>query len=215
MILAAGRGERMRPLTDDCPKPLLTVYGKPLIEHQILRLKAAGIDNIIVNTAWLAEQIEHFLDGGRPWNVTIECRNEPQGALETAGGIIQVLDFFDDEPFIVVSGDIYSDIDYRKLPTLAERCQAHLLMVENPTFHLGGDFAIDQQGLLSMQGANTFTYANVGVFRKNFFAGLDKGKRALGSVLRAKIAQGLVSGSVFNGMWHNVGTAEQLDNLQN
>jgi len=160
MILAAGRGERMRPLTDHSPKPMLKVAGKPLIEHHIIKLAKAGITDIVINHAWLGEQIEEYLKDGSEWNVSIRYSRETQGALETAGGIINALPLLLEKtepnaPFLVVNGDIYTDFTYTNLPSLSEDCLANIWLINNPEHNLKGDFLIAKSSL-----KNVYVHAN-------------------------------------------------------
>jgi len=219
MILAAGRGERMRPLTDDCPKPLLAVGGKPLIVWQIEALARAGLRDIVINHAWQGGKIEAALGDGARFGVRLHYSAEAE-ALETAGGIAQALPLLtagDSSVFLVVSGDIYSDYDYRKLlPLAAGMVDApeplmHLVMVPNPAFHPSGDFALDDAGWLHADGAHTLTFGNIGLYDSRSFAELAPGtKAAMGPLYRRAIAAGLATGERFDGTWENVGTPAQL-----
>jgi MurNAc alpha-1-phosphate uridylyltransferase len=219
MIFAAGRGERMRPLTDTCPKPLLEVGGKPLIVWQIERLARAGLTTIVVNHAWLGERIEAALGDGARWNVRLFYSPETV-ALETAGGIAQALPLLEDdgEPgvFVAVSGDIYCEFDYSRLLEPAQRLAGmaqpgmHLVMVPNPSFHPEGDFAF-ADGLLSLEGSARYTFGNIGVYDTRMFRSLPRGeRRALKPYYRETIAAGRASGELYTGPWQNVGTPEQL-----
>jgi MurNAc alpha-1-phosphate uridylyltransferase len=219
MIFAAGRGERMRPLTDDCPKPLLEAGGKPLIVWQIERLARAGVTTIVINHAWLGARIEAALGDGSRWGVRLVYSAEGV-ALETAGGIAQALPLIEDdgEPqvFVAVSGDIYCDFDYARLRTDAQRLAAmaqpgmHLVMVQNPSFHPAGDFAL-VDGRLSLDGSPRYTFGNIGLYDTRMFHSLARGERcALKPYYRAAIAAGRASGELYEGCWENVGTPEQL-----
>ena len=209
MILAAGRGERMRPLTDSCPKPLLTVRGKPLIAYHLEALKRAGIDSVVVNISWLGQQIEQALGDGAGYGLKIEYSREEQ-ALETAGGIVQALDRLQDE-FIVVNGDVFSDYDFSRMPGLTG--DAHLILVENPEHNPAGDFALDQ-GLLSNRMGSRYTFSGIARYRKSFFAGLPAGKAALAPLLRAGADQQRIGAELYRGLWSDVGTAQRLQQLQ-
>jgi MurNAc alpha-1-phosphate uridylyltransferase len=222
MIFAAGRGERMRPLTDACPKPLLKVGGKPLIVWQIERLARAGFQTIVINHAWLGEQIEAALGDGSRWHVQLRYSAEHE-ALETAGGIVQALPLIEDndasEVFVAVSGDVYADFDYAALNARAEALQAlpepgmHLVMVPNPAFHPGGDFAL-AGGVLSLDPQPRFTFGNIGLYDTRMFRGLPRGtRRALTPYYRDAIARGLATGELYEGLWENVGTPAQLHEL--
>jgi MurNAc alpha-1-phosphate uridylyltransferase len=212
MILAAGRGERMRPLTDTVPKPLLEVGGRPLIAHAIERLRQAGIAELVVNTAWLGERIEHALGDGRTLGVRIRYSREPEGALETAGGIRHALPMLGDAPFVVVSGDVFCDFDPAALPELADDADAHLVMVPNPAHHPAGDFPLSR-GRLRRSGNPRLTYSGLGVFRPALFEKLEPGVRPLRPVLDAAIAAGRVSGQLHRGRWFDVGTPDRLATL--
>jgi MurNAc alpha-1-phosphate uridylyltransferase len=222
MIFAAGRGERMRPLTDTCPKPLLDVGGKPLIVWQIERLALAGFRTIVINHAWLGEQIEATLGDGSRWQVQLRYSAENE-ALETAGGIVQALPLLEDdgasEVFVAVSGDVYADFDYATLTVHAERLRAlrepgmHLVMVPNPAFHPNGDFGL-VDGALSLDARPRFTFGNIGLYDTRMFRDLPRGtRRALTPYYRDTITRGLASGELYEGLWENVGTPAQLGEL--
>lgn len=208
MILAAGRGERMRPLTDLCPKPLLEVNGKPLIEYHIEALKRAGIDDIVINISWLAKKMMDALGNGSRFGVRIHYSYEPQ-ALETAGGIIQALDKLEDT-FIVVNGDVFSDYDFSTL--YPPEHDAQLVLVDNPPQHPDGDFALCD-GLLQNNGDVKFTFAGIAAYRKSFFADRDAGHQALAPLLRAAADEERIGAEYFAGRWSDVGTVERLQAL--
>jgi MurNAc alpha-1-phosphate uridylyltransferase len=215
MIFAAGRGERMRPLTDTCPKPLLEVAGKSLIVWQIERLAAAGVGTIVVNHAWLGEQIEAALGSGSRWGVELRYSPETE-ALETAGGIAQARHLIEDGVFIAVSGDVFCDFDYSTLRDHAEALRAraepgmHLVMVPNPPFHPKGDFAL-RDGVLALEGEPRYTFGNIGLYDTRMFRDLAPGtRRALTPYYRETIAAGRASGERYEGRWENVGTPAQL-----
>jgi N-acetyl-alpha-D-muramate 1-phosphate uridylyltransferase len=222
MIFAAGRGERMRPLTDTCPKPLLEAGGKPLVVWQIERLAAAGLRTIVINHAWLGERIEAALGDGSRWGVQLRYSAEGE-ALETAGGIAQALPLLEPaghpEVFVGVAGDVYADVDYAMLGTHAARLAAlrepgmHLVMVPNPAFHPKGDFVL-RDGVLSLDGAPRFTFGSIGLYDTRMFRALPRGtRRALTPYYRDTIAQGRASGELYEGRWENVGTPAQLQAL--
>jgi MurNAc alpha-1-phosphate uridylyltransferase len=213
MILAAGRGERMRPLTDRTPKPLLPVAGKPLIVWHLERLAWAGIRDIVINHAHLGDQIETLLDDGSAWGVAIRYSEEPPGALETAGGIVQALPLLGGEPFVVVNGDIYCEYDFTRLPPLAAGDLGHLVLVANPPHHETGDFALDRDRV-SDTGADRLTFAGIGLYRPGLFASVERGKPAkLAPLLRAAMAEGRVAGELYLGRWVDVGTPARLEEL--
>ncbi|MBB5400061.1 MurNAc alpha-1-phosphate uridylyltransferase [Paraburkholderia sp. JPY162] len=222
MIFAAGRGERMRPLTDACPKPLLQVGGKPLIVWQIERLARAGIRSIVINHAWLGAQLEAALGDGSRWQVELRYSPEHE-ALETAGGIAQALPLLTDDGtdhvFVAVAGDVYTDYDYAGLHAHAGALQAlpepgmHLVMVPNPPFHPNGDFGL-VDGVLSLDTQPRLTFGSFGLYDTRMFRDLPRGtRRALSPYYRATIARGLASGELYEGVWENVGTQAQLEAL--
>lgn len=211
MILAAGRGERMRPLTDHTPKPLLKVGGKPLIAWHLERLAAAGFQDIVINHAHLGEQIESALGDGSQWGVRIQYSPE-KIALETAGGIANAMPLLGNVPFLVVNGDVYTDIDFGTLKLVPPNL-AHLVMVNNPPQHAAGDFALSS-GKLSADGTEKLTFSGIGIYQPSLFASIVRGDAAkLAPLLKAAMAQGLVSGSHHRGAWHDIGTPERLQAL--
>jgi N-acetyl-alpha-D-muramate 1-phosphate uridylyltransferase len=216
-ILAAGRGERMRPLTDHTPKPLLCAGGKPLIVWHLERLHACGLREVVINHAHLGEQIEAALGDGSRFGLSIAYSPEPPGALETAGGIANALDLLGDAPFLVVNGDVWCDWDFRRALTLAERQPlAHLVFVDNPPQHAGGDFCLDGKTVryASSGIGPTLTYAGTGVFSPAFFADVPRGAvMKMRPLLDAAIAQGVVTGERHDGRWVDVGTPERLAEL--
>jgi len=211
MILAAGRGERMRPLTDHTPKPLLQVGGKPLIVWHLERLAAAGFQDIVINHAHLGAQIESALGDGSQWGVRIQYSPE-KIALETAGGIANAMPLLGNAPFLVVNGDVYTDIDFGTLKLVPPNL-AHLVMVNNPPQHAAGDFALSS-GKLSADGTEKLTFSGIGIYLPSLFASIVRGDAAkLAPLLKAAMAQGLVSGSHHRGAWHDIGTPERLQAL--
>ena len=214
MILAAGRGERMRPLTDSIPKPLLELHGKPLIQWQIEQLKTAGINDIVINVSWLKDQLAGFLGDGTAFGVNVSISEEPPGALETAGGIVQALDQLGDR-FVVVNSDVFTNFNFDGLKDLpAEGDLAHLVLVDNPAHNRGGDFVLQDgrltEGTGGEEAANNLTFSGIGVYRRELFAGLEPGPRKLAPVLQQAISKGRVSGSRFDGRWMDIGTPERL-----
>ena len=208
MILAAGRGERLRPYTDSCPKPLLKVKGRALIEYHLEALADAGIQSVVINLSWLAAMIEHRLGDGSKFGLQINYSHEKQ-ALETAGGIIQALPLLDDR-FIVVNGDVFTDYDFKRL--LKIKTDAHLVLVDNPEHNPAGDFTLTDQ-LVGNEEQGRLTFAGIAVYRKSFFEGLAPGKRALAPLLRERAGDRRVGGEYFNGEWSDVGTVERLQDL--
>ncbi len=210
MILAAGRGERMRPLTDDTPKPLLQAGGKALIRHHIDRLVEAGIKDLVINHAHLGEQIEASLGDGARFGAAI--RYSPEGeALETGGGIFKALPLLGDAPFLVVNGDIWTDLDFTALAP-REGCLAHLVLVDNPQHNPDGDFALIDERVMD-QGQPRFTFSGIGIYDPRLFAGCTPGPFPLAPLLRHAMAQGLVSGQYHHGHWFDIGTPRRLQAL--
>ncbi|MEN9901735.1 MAG: hypothetical protein RL651_399 [Pseudomonadota bacterium] len=214
MILAAGRGERMRPLTDHCPKPLLPAADKPLIVYHLERLAAAGFKDIVINHAHLGEQLVAALGNGSQWGLSITWSAEPVGALETAGGICQALPHLEngsDTPFLVVNGDIYCDWPIQKI-RLNESDLAHLVLVNNPPQHPTGDFTLKGNRVSDKTSDGpALTFAGIGVYRPSLFKDLASGEPAkLAPLLRAAMAQGRVSGENHTGRWEDIGTPERL-----
>ena len=216
MILAAGVGERMRPLTDHTPKPLLRVGGTPLIEHHIVRLAEAGFTELVINVSHLAQQLMDYCADGSRWGVSIEYSTEEE-PLETAGGIFHALPLLGDKPFLIVNGDIWIDYPFEKLsgyqPETPET--AHLVFVGNPPQHPRGDFWLDEDGWTRelRPGAIGVTYAGVGVYTPEFFAGMQPGKMALRPLLDAAIGCGCLGGELHLGEWEDVGTPQRLQML--
>ena len=213
MILAAGRGERMRPLTDHTPKPLLVVGGKPLIAWHLERLAQAGFREIVINHAHLGDQLEAALGDGSQFGVRIQYSAEAE-ALETAGGIAQAMPYLGDAPFLVVNGDVFCDIDFSRLA--AQDLQddvAHLVLVDNPPQHSQGDFVL-RNGRLVGDGDMRLTFSGIGVYRPALFAGIIPGSRAkLAPLLYGAIERGRVSAEHDSGLWVDVGTPERLQAL--
>jgi MurNAc alpha-1-phosphate uridylyltransferase len=223
MILAAGRGERMRPLTDTCPKPLLHVGGQPLIAWHLQRLAMAGFRDIVINHAHLGIQIEAALGDGAAWGLKIRYSPEPAGALETAGGIANALPLLGDAPFLVINGDIFCDWDVARAQglfanNLAENDLAHLVLVDNPAHHPQGDFVLTGSRILpdgtDHRADNRFTFSGIGVYRPALFSTIPRGQPAkLAPLLRAAAVAHRVSGERHPGRWTDVGTPQRLAEL--
>jgi MurNAc alpha-1-phosphate uridylyltransferase len=217
MILAAGRGERMRPLTDHTPKPLLQVGGKPLIVWHIERLVRAGVSELVINHAHLGSQIEEALGDGSRFGAAIRYSPETT-ALETAGGIANALPLLGSESFAVINGDVWCGYDFARLPELAARLQAsddlaHLVLVNNPEHHPSGDFPL-HAGRLLPAGETKLTFSGIGLYRPALFDGIVRGTAApLAPLLRTAIAAGKVSGEHHSGRWVDVGTPQRLAEL--
>jgi MurNAc alpha-1-phosphate uridylyltransferase len=214
MILAAGRGTRMLPLTADRPKPLLDVGGRPLLEHHILNLREAGFSQLVVNAAYLSEQIEAFCGDGSRWGLEITVSVEPE-PLETAGGIIQALPLLGDNPFVVVNGDIWCPYPFQTLCSIpVPPGGAHLVLTENPEHNPQGDFSLTPAGAVDfLREQRSLTYTGIGVFHPDFFAGLTQGSRPLRPLLDRAIEAGLVTGQHWTDEWIDIGTPERLAHL--
>ncbi len=213
MILAAGRGERMRPLTDKIPKPLLEVQGKRLIEYHIENLVSAGFREIVINHAWLGAQIEHFLGDGSSYGARIRYSAESE-ALETGGGIYRALPLLSDgnAPFLVVNGDIWCAYSFDKL-NINIKGLAHLILVDNPPHRAQGDFAW-QEGQIALQGSRKLTFSGIGVYHPMLFAACQAGKFPLAPLLRQAIQNGQASAEHYQGTWMDIGTPERLEKLR-
>ena len=218
MILAAGRGERLRPLTDSTPKPMLQVAGKPLLEHHLERLAAVGITDIVINTSWLAEQIEDYFNHCQQrLGVTISWSRE-ETALETGGGIAKALPLLGDEPFVLINGDVWSDYPLAQLrdKKLSDNLDAWLLLVANPPHNARGDFAL-QEGRVNYVGQQASTFSGISLIRPALFVtDFERGSAfPLRDVLRPAIVAGRVGGDIYTGSWCDVGTLERYEQLQN
>ncbi|MEH6395059.1 N-acetylmuramate alpha-1-phosphate uridylyltransferase MurU [Pseudoalteromonas sp.] len=209
MILAAGRGQRMMPLTAELPKPMLKVQGKPLIEHHIERLKIAGITDFVINLAWQGDKIRDYFADGSQFGVHIEYSQEPQQGLETAGGIIQALPLLG-EQFIVINGDIFTDYDVSSLLHIhLDAGEGHIVLVENPPHNPHGDFNLRHLDASSPK----YTFSGISRFHQQFFAKIAAGSHRLGPLLKEKLAEQLVSTELYIGRWDDIGTPERLAQL--
>lgn len=220
MILAAGRGERLRPLTDNLPKPLVEVAGKPLIVYHIERLAALGVKEIVINHAWLGQKLEEALGDGSRWQLKIRYSRESE-ALETGGGIKKALSLLGPDPFLVINGDIFIDA----LPTIAGQTlslaaiennmrdyQAYLWLVDNPPQHLEGDFSLNE-GRVELAGEFSLTFSGIGLYHPAFFDDTPNGRFGLAPLLRQKMNAGWVAGEHFKGYWCDVGTLDRLASI--
>jgi MurNAc alpha-1-phosphate uridylyltransferase len=220
MILAAGLGTRLRPLTETLPKPLIAAGGKPLIVWHIEKLVACGVRDIVINHAWLGDRIEETLADGSAWGARILYSREGLPPLETAGGIRRALHLLGDDPFLLVNGDIWSDFDFARLPGVAGHAaldaalDAHLVLVPNPEFHPRGDFHLDGKQQLHSDGEPRLTFAGISVLRPRLVAHLPDGPAPLAPLLRAAMARGAVSGELHDGRWTDVGTLQRLQELR-
>ena len=223
LIFAAGLGERMRPLTDTTPKPLLEVGGKRLVEWHLEKLAACGIEDVVINTSWLAEQFPEVLGDGARWGLRIRYSYEGATPLETGGGMLHALPLLGDEPFLLVNGDVWTDLDFATLPREPEGL-AHLVMVDCPPQATQGDFALDADGHVRSDGPQRLTYAGIGVYRPQLMDGWREHSRDAGAddnpprfrlapILRAHMADGRIHGRHHRGRWTDVGTPERLARL--
>jgi MurNAc alpha-1-phosphate uridylyltransferase len=212
MILAAGRGERLRPLTDHTPKPLLPVRGKPLIEWHLEALARCGVSEVVINLSWLGELIRAALGDGARWNLRIRYSEEGPVALETGGGIFRALPWLGPEPFLLVNGDVFTDLDFGHI-ALPAGAQAHLVLVPNPPQHPQGDFYLHESRVSEAVGER-LTYSGVGVFTPALFDGCTAGRFPLLPLLRRALAAGKLGGERFDGYWNDVGTVERLRQVE-
>ena len=224
LIFAAGKGERMRPLTHHTPKPLLAVGGKRLIEWHIEKLAACGVRDIVINTSWLAECFEPALGDGSRWNLSLHYSYEGTEPLDTGGGMLQALKIIGDETFIAVNGDIWSDADYSLLPKQIAGC-AHLILVDNPAHNTKGDFMLDKSGCMHSDGESKLTFSGIGIYQPKLLtnwrdvigevngAAETPPRFKLAPLLRHAMYAGQISGEHHIGRWTDVGTPERLDEL--
>lgn len=213
MVLAAGRGERMRPLTDREPKPLLRVGGRRLIEYHLERLASGGFRDIVINTAWLGDMIETALETGERYGLSITYSHERPEALETGGGIFNALPLLGSAPFLLVNGDVWTDIDFGALRREPPRGSlAHLVLVPNPPQHMRGDFVLDGHRIQDGEGER-HTYSGIGIYTAEFFEGSTPGKFPLLPLLKRAIAQHALTGELHEGQWYDIGTIERLKAL--
>lgn len=212
MILAAGKGERMRPLTEELPKPLLPAGGKPLLQYHLEGLARAGVERIIINHARLGEMIENTFGDGRAFGVEIMYSAEGDEPLETGGGIKNALPLLGADAFIAVNADVWSDYDFRQLPA-APAGLAHLVLVPNPEHNPEGDFVLEH-GKITIAGGPRFTFSGIGVYTPELFAGCNETVFSLAPVLRSAAGRGEVSGEIYHGRWLDIGTPDRLRRLQ-
>ena len=212
MILAAGRGERLRPLTDNIPKPLIEVAGQPLIFHHIDRLAADGFRNIVINPGHLGGMLMDAIGDGSKWSVNIQYSQEPEGALETGGGIAQVLNLLGSAPFLVVNGDIYCDFELGRLRAI--KCDyAHLVLIPVPSWSDHGDFRL-QRARIFNKGEPSYTFSGISVYHPRFFEGCEQGRWSVVPLLRKTVDEQLVTGELHIGTWFDAGTPERLEELR-
>lgn len=212
MLLAAGLGTRLRPLTATLPKPLLALAGKPMILYHIEKLVAAGVHELVINVSYLGELIEQALGDGARFGASIRYSREPEGPLDTGGGLRRALPLLGSAPFLLVAGDVWSDFPYRRLASheLVKGHLGHLVMVRNPPQHQAGDFALDEQGKLNRDGnGRSCTYAGIALLAPDIIAGWEEEIFPLREPLRRAAARGVLSGECWEGDWEDVGTAER------
>lgn len=212
MILAAGRGERLRPLTDSTPKPLLEVGGKPLIEHHLERLASAGFREVVINLCHLGDKIRETLGDGSNWGLNIYYSPEPAGALGTGGGIQQALPFLGESPFAIINGDVFTAYPLARLRVI--KCdQAHLVLVPNPAHNPNGDFALEG-GYVAADRQPRLTFSGISVYHPRFFESASPGNFSVVPMLQAAMDQQQVTGQLYKGVWHDIGTLERLEQLR-
>lgn len=211
MILAAGRGQRMRPLTDDTPKPLLSLAGRPLIDWHLRALVRAGAEEVVINTAWLGERIQAHVGDGGHWGVRVRYSHEGDAGLETGGGIHRALPVLGTNPFWVVNGDVWTDFDPADLPVALDGL-AHLVLVPNPPHHPEGDFCLDGAGRIRMDGeGEALTFAGIGCYDPALFDGMAPGSFRLAPLLRQAAERGAVTATRYDGDWFDIGTPQRLE----
>ncbi len=211
LSLAAGRGERMRPLTNHMPKPLLPVGGKPLVVHLLERLHGNGITEVVINHSHLGNMIEATLGDGKRYGIKIRYSAEDGKPLETGGGIYKALPLLGEEPFLTVNGDLWTDYQFRDLPSTPVGL-AHLVLIDNPEHHPQGDFGLDG-GKISMEVTPRLTFSGIGVYRRELFANCRPGAFRLAPLLKEHANKNQVTGEHFHGNWLDVGTPERLEQL--
>ena len=213
MILAAGRGERMGNLTQNCPKPLLKVKGRSLIDWHLIKLSEAGFKDVVINVAYLSKEIIEFVGDGSKWGLNISI-SEEEHALETAGGIKKAMKYLGDEAFAVINADIFSDYNYENLKarSLQNNSMGHLVLVNNPEHNLKGDFGIMDNGILTMNSERSLTFSGIAIYDPKFFSELAEGNKIkLAPILEIAINKKCIQGELFEGLWSDVGTPERLN----
>ena len=212
MLLAAGRGERLRPITDTLPKPLVQVAGKPLIAYHLEALARAGVREVVINLSWLGGLIRAALGDGKRYGVRIDYSEEGPEPLETGGGIFRALPLLGREPFLVVNADIWTDLDLSRCLMLEDGADARIVLAPNPSHHPHGDFAVEG-GWVVERDSDRLTYTGVGLYRPEFFAGCRPGKFPLLPLLKRTIAARRLRGEVYQGKWCDAGSPERLASL--
>ncbi len=209
MILAAGRGERLRPLTDVTPKALIEVGGQPLIVHHLQNLAKSGINDIVINLAHLGDKIKNRLGTGEQYGVNITYSEEPEGGLETGGGIVKALPYLGTEPFVTVNADIYSNYDFSQLLKLKGQ-PAHLILVQNPPHNRKGDYDLDGNHLIISPEQNPFTFSGIAVYHPDFFSRCQLRRFSVTTMIKRTCSQNLITAETFEDMWHDIGTERRL-----
>lgn len=213
MILAAGRGSRMRPLTDSQPKPLLKVGGKALIDFHLEKLALAGVTRVVINHAWLGHKLEAHVGDGAAWGLEVVWSAEPAGGLETAGGIVKALHALGDAPFWVINGDVWTDYDFRQLPTDLGTDRGHLVLVPSPTHNSDGDFGLQGNRVVEKTQSG-LTFSGISVLHPELFDGLEVSKYPLRPIFEQALATDQLSGELYKGRWCDVGTPARLKQLE-
>lgn len=214
MILAAGRGERLRPLTDSLPKPLIEVGGKPLIEHHLERLAAAGFQDVVINQGHLGDMLPQKLGNGERWRLRIHWSKEPPEALETGGGIFQALPLLANGPFLLINGDVFTDYPLARLRAI--KCdQAHLVLVPNPAHNPNGDFSLQAARIHNQKIENAcYTFSGLAVYHPRLFTGCEPGRYSVVPLLRRAMEEHIVTGELYRGLWMDIGNLERLQALR-
>jgi len=212
MILAAGRGERLRPLTDQTPKPLLQAGPHRLIEYHLFNLAEAGFKEVVINVSWLGQQIIDSLGDGAHYGLDIQYSNEGEQPLETGGGIVNALGLLGEDPFLVINGDIWSDYPFASLKNKTLTGLAHLILIQNPEHNPEGDFYIND-GLLALEGTEPYTFSGIAIYDRDFFKTQSASVFPLAPLFRHYANQGLISAELYRGNWMDIGTRERLESL--
>lgn len=212
MLLAAGRGVRLRPLTDTLPKPLVSVGGETLLEHNLRALRRAGIEEVVINVCYRAKQIIDQVGDGSRYDLSITFSYEPEKPLGTGGGIKQALPFLGNDPFLLISSDIWTDYSFSNIQLPTGKL-AHLVLVENPAFHPNGDFGLNEKGFVLASAPQQYTYGNVAMIDPSLFHDTPDGEFSIAPLLVEQMNQQNVTGEIYRGRWFNVGTVEELDKL--
>lgn len=232
ILLSAGRGQRLAPLTDTVPKPLVKAKNKALIDYQLEKLAAANVSKVVINTGWLGQQVIDHVGSGKRYGLRVVYSVEPQIALETGGGIFQALPLLDDEQFIVCNADVYHEFDFSQLSSInLQTNDAHLVLIDNPAHNPSGDFSLSDNLVIAKSkehsskdspkenpsqenSSKTLTYGGIGLYSKRFFSECKRGRFGLGKMLHEKLELSLISGEYFSGTWFDVGTVERLKKVE-